>query len=89
MFEYLASALASADKEKLREVYSELDPGMYSEMRAFSEFYKANKNELMAKISDFMNDRYLKANGTEGVVSYGLVVELAVAYYFDEWQKTQ
>ena len=52
MFEYLASALGSTDREMLRAVYS-----------------------------DFFNDNYLKAQGTEGIISYGLVVTLAVAYY--------
>jgi len=31
-----------------------------------------------------LNDRYLKMNGTEGEISYGLVTRLAVAYYSEK-----
>lgn len=81
MFEYVSSALSRTNKEKFREVYSSVDGRMKGEISAFNDFYYAHKNELMSKISDFLNDNYLKASGTEGIISYGLVVELCVAYY--------
>ena len=84
MFEYVASALSRTNKEKFREIYSSVDPRINGEISAFNEFYYAHKNELMSKISDFLNDNYLKASGTEGIISYGLVVELCVAYYADK-----
>ena len=81
MFEYVASALSKTNKEKFKEIYQSADKRMIGEIQAFNEFYYAHKNELMSKISDFLNDNYLKASGTEGIISYGLVVELCVAYY--------
>ena len=81
MFEYVAAALARTNRELRNEVFRSLDEKMYGEMRAYSEFYQENKNEILGKLSEFVNDNYLKAQGTEGVVSYGLVVELCVAYY--------
>lgn len=81
MFEYVASALSRADKELFKEIYSTVDARIKNEISAFNKFYQEHKNELMSKISDFMNDNYLKASGTEGIISYGLVVELCVAYY--------
>jgi hypothetical protein len=35
---------------------------------------------VAGEISGTVNDLYLKGNGTEGTQSYGLVVDLAVAY---------
>lgn len=81
MYEYIASALAKTDKELLKEAYASLDDRIYGEMVAYSKFYNENKNELTAKISNFFNDNYLKSQGTAGVVSYGLVVELCVSYF--------
>lgn len=83
MFEYVASALSRTNKDRFREIYLTADERIRGEISAFNEFYKAHKNELMAKISDFLNDNYLKASGTEGIISYGLVVELCVSYYSD------
>jgi hypothetical protein len=81
MYEYIASALAKTDKELLKEAYASLDDRIYGEMVAYSKFYNENKNELTANISNFFNDNYLKAQGTAGVLSYGLVVELCVSYF--------
>ena len=81
MFEYLASALGGTDREMLKSVYSDADERIIGELRSFSDFYYANKSEFLAAVSDFFNDNYLKAQGTEGIISYGLVVTLAVAYY--------
>ncbi len=83
MFEYVASALKQTDKNAFSEIYSEADPRINGEITAFNKFYFEHKNELMSKISNFMNDNYLKVSGTEGIISYGLVVKLCVAYYSD------
>lgn len=81
MYEYIASALNKTDKDSLSAVYAITDARIMGEMRAYREFYLENQNELLGRISGFVNDKYLKAQGTEGIVSYGLVVELCVAYY--------
>ena len=41
---------------------------------------KKYSNTIIGDISNAVNDAYLKGSGTEGVVSYGRVVELAVSY---------
>jgi len=81
MYEYIASALNKTDKDSLSAVYAITDARIMGEMRAYREFYLENQNELLGAISSFINDKYLKAQGTEGIISYGLVVELCVAYY--------
>ena len=84
MFEYVASAMAKTNKILLLDTYDTMDARMYGEMRACTDFYYANRIEFVGKISNFFNDNYLKSQGTEGVVSYGMVVELCVDYYCNE-----
>ena len=81
MLEYVASSLNKVSPEIRKEIYAGLDPRIKGEMRAYSDFYYKNRNELLADISHFFNDNYLKLQGTEGIVSYGLVTELCVEYY--------
>lgn len=81
MYEYLAAALSKADKNMLKNVYAMSSKRVTGEIRAYSEFYYANQNKLFGELSDFINDLYLKSQGTEGIISYGLVVRLCVGYY--------
>ncbi len=81
MLEYVASALSKADKELCASAVKLLDPRIKKEISEYTKFYKENKNELLGKISGFLNDNYLKAQGTEGIVSYSMVTRLCVAYY--------
>ncbi len=81
MYEYLNSALYSADYELFARVYSSLDLRAVYEMRSYNEFYKKYQNNVAATVSSAMNDAYLKAQGqTAGERSYGMVVDLAVAW---------
>ncbi len=84
MFEYTASALAKTDREMLISVYREMDQRLYGEMVAYSDFYNANKSEILGNISEFFNDNYLKLQGNEGTVSYSMVVKLCVDYYCND-----
>ncbi len=89
MLEYIASALGKTDYERLQTAYSDMHPGIISELKAYSEFYKQHKNEILSKISSFVNDNYLKAQGTEGVISYGMVTRLCVEYYAKTGQEAK
>ncbi len=82
MVEYLSNALYSADKALWEEVFYSLDLRIRYEMEAYNVFYEKYKENKAAEISGAVNDTYLKVQGqTEGTKSYGLVVDLAVAYY--------
>lgn len=81
MYEYLASALYSTDQDLYRDTVKTLSPIAIADMRAASEVYNKHKDSPLGKINDKLNDTYLKANGTDGVISYGYVVRLAVGYY--------
>ncbi len=81
LFEYVSSALYRVDRERYREVIRSLDARVIDEMRAYSDFFDAYRDSVIANVSGAVNDAYLKLNGNEaGTASYGLVVDLAVAY---------
>lgn len=83
MYEYLASAL-SAQPEAYRTVSSSLNPQIRAEMSAYSKFFNKYKNSTAGKVSEKVNDTFLQIQGTVGTKSYGMVVDLAVAYYRNE-----
>ena len=84
MLEYVSSALYRTDKELYARLVAEYDERTRGEINAYYNFYLENKNETLGKLSDKVNDTYLKAQGTAGVLSYGYVVRLAVAYYSEQ-----
>lgn len=79
--EYVLNALYGADKKLWEETYKKLDNRAIYEMIAYNEFYEPYQDNVVGEISGAVNDAYLQANGTQGSVSYGLVVDLAVAYF--------
>ena len=79
--EYVLNALYSADKELWETAYKKLDSRAIYEMIAYSEFFDKYRESVAADISGAINDAYLQVNNTEGTASYGLVVDLAVAYF--------
>lgn len=81
IYEYLASALYRADSELYYAARDRLSETAIADMRASNEVYKRHKDSILGKINERLNDAYLKANGTDGVVSYNYVVRLTVGYY--------
>lgn len=81
LLEYVMNALYRTDKEAYRTLLEALDPRVLGELRAYSAFFEEFRDSAASNVSDAVNDAYLKLNGNEaGTASYGLVVELAVAY---------
>lgn len=85
ILEYLCSALAKADPERFKnDVYGFLPKTLINEYRAFSAFFEPYSGSIASDISSAANDAYLKSQGvSEGEQSYGLVVNLAAAYFND------
>ena len=81
MLEYVINALYRADNKAYTEVYRTIDNSVRREFAAYSSFFSKYRDSVASNVSDKVNDTYLKLNGTEGSVSYGLVVDIAVAYY--------
>lgn len=81
LYEYVASALYKASPNMYHVLLQEVDSKVRGELAAYSEFFKPYRSSAASEVTDKVNDAYLSSQGTEGVVSYGLVVDLAVAYY--------
>ena len=84
MLEYLLSALYGASSELYYEYFKTLPTAAISDIEASYDVYYKHRDSLLGKINDKLNDAYLKANGTEGIVSYSYVVRLTVSYYQKE-----
>ena len=84
MLDYILNALYSADPELYADILKILNDNVVYEMIAYSDFFEKYSDSVAGTLSGAVNDTYLKLNGTEGEKSYGMVVDLAVAYYNDK-----
>lgn len=81
LFEYVLSALYKADKTKYKEILNETDQRVLYENYAYNEFFDKYRDNVVAYVSGTVNDNYLQSQGqSAGAKSYGMVVDLAVAY---------
>lgn len=82
LYEYVSNALYSANKDAHTSVYYKLPYGAMTDMAAYSKFFKKYQKTVVSDVSGAVNDTFLNINGVEeGSKSYGMVVDLAVAYY--------
>jgi len=81
MYEYVANSLYAADPDAFRQVRDTLPTAVRLEMTAYSKFFDKYRDNVVADVSQAVNDTYLKSQGTQGTRSYGMVTDLAVAYY--------
>ena len=81
MYEYVANALYRANPDLYSQVRATLNADVRSEMIAYSSFFSKYQNSTASSVSGAVNDTFLKFQGTEGTASYGMVVDLTVAYY--------
>lgn len=81
MYEYLLNALYSADKALYSQVWQGTDIRLRYEEMEYSRFFSLYADNAAATVSGAVNDTYLKLQGqSAGSRSYGMVVDLAVAY---------
>lgn len=81
LLEYVADALYTADPDAYRAHRAQYPPAVRADQKAYSAYYRQYSHAVLAGVSESMNDAYLQWNGTEGTASYGLVVDLAVAFF--------
>ncbi|MBQ4354753.1 MAG: DUF3810 domain-containing protein [Clostridia bacterium] len=81
MYEYLASPLYSASPSLYGKAVGRLDVRVRYDLECYSDFFDRYRDNIAADVSDAVNDTYLVLQGTEGSRSYGMVVDLAVAYH--------
>lgn len=80
LYEYVAGELWSADRVLYQEVHATLSPAVRGELAAYSRYFDQFRDSVAGNVSEVVNDTVLTIHGTEGVKSYGMVVDLAVAY---------
>ena len=86
MLEYLTGAIAESSVEDVRDIYRALDTRVYNDILIYSRFFQKYTDSTASKVTDKVNDTYLVIQGTEGTRSYGMVVDLAVAYHAGDIQ---
>ena len=81
MYDYLASPLYSASPSLYSKSVQKLDQRVRYDLKCYSEFFDKYRDNAAAEVSNAVNNTYLVLQGTEGAKSYGMVVDLAVAYH--------
>lgn len=81
LLDHVSYALSCADTALYRELYSALPYAVLRENSAYSNFFQKYRNSKASEVSETVNNTFLIIQGTEGTKSYGMVVDLAVAYY--------
>lgn len=83
MINYLDSALSKADSELYKSfLQNKLQREIYNEFVSYSAFFDKYRDSTASDIAGGVNDVFLQSQGQQaGTRSYGLVVDLAVAYY--------
>lgn len=82
MYEYLSGPLSSADAAGASTIYQSLPMRAKSDMSAYSKFFSKYKKTVVSEVSNAVNDTSIKIHGDkQGSQSYGMVVDLTVAYY--------
>lgn len=83
LLQYLMDALSEADQSLYRKLRTNKLPAeMSGEFSAYSKFFRKYSESTASKVTSGINDVFLSSQGEKaGSASYGLVVDLAVAYY--------
>jgi len=87
MYQYLSTPLYKASKELYSDAISGLSQNVKNDLICFSNFFDKYRDNTAATVSDKVNDTYLTLQGTAGAKSYGMVVDLAVAYHLKNTPK--
>ena len=81
MLDYVLPALYEASPNDYAAVMSYAPRHIRREMLAYTLFFEEYRDSVASNVSESVNNAYLTMQGTEGTKSYGMVVDLAVAYY--------
>lgn len=87
-FIYAANALYGQNPDAALEVYAALPACALTDLHTNNQFWQQYEGPV-AEVSTKVNDTYLKANSqSDGVKSYGRMVDLLLAYYRREQDET-
>lgn len=81
-FDYCFAKLYEADKTLATKIAYMCDSGVITDINAQSAYWQKYIGTPISQAGDAVYDSYLQANGqSSGVKSYGLMVDLLIAYY--------
>ena len=81
-YRYIISDLYKADKSAYSEVSAMISEDVWNDWANSNEYWKSFEGPVQ-ETAEKMNNTYLKANRQkEGVLSYNLVTEMIIEYYF-------
>lgn len=79
---HAGNKLAEIDLDLYTKLHETYDSGMRADLDANSAYWKQFEETVIQEVSNVVNDTYLKANNqSDGVKSYGKVVDLLLAWY--------
>ena len=81
LYEYVRSALYGANRDAYNDIRSGEDIRVQYEGYSYSLFFDKYRENVVANVSGNINNSYLQSQGTVGTKSYGMVVDLACAYF--------
>ena len=81
LLQYVSNALYETDPSAYKSVWQTYSDTVIAEIRAYNTVLKQYSGSFASEIAGSVNDAYLQGMGTEGSVSYDLVVRLAVRYF--------
>ncbi len=84
LYEFVSNALYRASSDYYMAFAPTMPINARREMSAYSKFFDKYRESVASDISGAVNNAFLTVNGTEGTASYGMVVDLAVAYFKSE-----
>lgn len=84
------NALYDQDYSRYTQVSDMYSEGVQKDIQANSEYWQKYDNTVVSAVSDKINDTYLKANSqSDGVQSYGRMLDLLLAEYRNNSDKTK
>lgn len=81
LLQYMGNAAYRADPVAYAALWQSYGDAIVGDYRAYNQIYDKYDGSFVGEVSGTLNDLYLSGMGTEGTVSYSMVVDLAVAYY--------
>ena len=83
VYNYVASALYKTDYELYKSAYFSLPEDIRLEKIAYSKFFDKYRDSVASNVSETVNNTFLTIQGTAGTISYDMVTDLAVRYYYN------
>ncbi len=81
LLDYLWNAIYATDKETFQAFTALYNTDMQGDYKAYMKIYSDHRNQTVSNVASSVNNSFLQSQGTPGVISYSLVVTLAVQYH--------